>query len=71
MLHKKAIMILVIINVVMNFLCNSGTLRIGWAEFRVNFVGYMHQNGNLEIIQVHVLDLVLSFEYIILQKVYA
>jgi hypothetical protein len=66
MLHKKAIMNLVIINVIMNFLYNLGTLRIGWVELKVKFISEMHQNGNLEIILVHVLDLVLSFECIIL-----
>lgn len=62
MLHKKVVMSLVITNVVMNFLYNSRTLRIGWVELEVNYVGDMHQNGNLEIILMHVLDLVLSFE---------
>jgi len=71
MLHKKAIMSLVIINVVMNFLYNLRTLRIGWVELEVNYVGDMHQNGNLKIILVHVLDLILSFECIFIKKVYA
>jgi hypothetical protein len=71
MLHKKTIMNLVIINVIMNFLYNLGTLKIGWVELGVNSVGEMHQNGNLEIIPVHVLHLVLNFECIILRKVYA
>jgi hypothetical protein len=71
MLHKKAIVNLVITNVVMNFLYNSRTLRNGWVELGVNFIGEMHQNHNLEIIPVHVLDLILSFECIIFQKVYA
>ncbi len=66
MLHKKVVRSLVITNVVMNFLYNSRTLRIGWVELEVNYVGDMHQNGNLEIILVHVLDLILSFECIIL-----
>jgi hypothetical protein len=47
MLHQKAIMSLVITNVVMNFLYNLGTLRIGWVELRVNSIGDMQQNGNL------------------------
>jgi hypothetical protein len=55
----------------MNFLYNLGTLKIGWVELGVNSVGEMHQNGNLEIIPVHVLHLVLNFECIILRKVYA
>jgi hypothetical protein len=66
MLHKKVVMSLVITNVVMNFLYNLRTLRIGWVELALNYVGDMHQNGNLEIILVHVLDLILSFECIIL-----
>ncbi len=55
----------------MNILYNLRTLRIGWVELEINYVGDMHQNGNLEIILMHVLDLVLSFECIILLKVYA
>ncbi len=70
MLHKKVVMSLVIPSVVMNFFYNSRTLRIG-VELEVNYEGDMHQNGNLEIILVHVLDLVLSFECIFLWKVYA
>jgi hypothetical protein len=58
-------MSLVIPSVVMNFFYNSRTLRIG-VELEVNYEGDMHQNGNLEIILVHVLDLVLSFECIFL-----
>jgi hypothetical protein len=65
MLHKKVVMSLVIPSVVMNFFYNSRTLRIG-VELEVNYEGDMHQNGNLEIILVHVLDLVLSFECIFL-----
>jgi hypothetical protein len=64
-------MSLVITNVVMNFFYNLRTLRIGWVELEVNYVGDMHQNGNLKIILVHVLDLIMSFECIILLKVYA
>jgi hypothetical protein len=71
MMHKKVVMSLVIINAVMNILYNLRTLRIGWVELEINYVGDMHQNGNLEIILMHVLDLVLSFECIILLKVYA
>jgi hypothetical protein len=55
----------------MNFFYNLRTLRIGWVELEVNYVGDMHQNGNLKIILVHVLDLIMSFECIILLKVYA
>jgi hypothetical protein len=66
MLHKKAIMSLVIINVVMNFFYDLGTLRIGWVELEVSIVGDMHQNGNMETILVHVLELILSFECITL-----
>jgi len=55
----------------MNFFYNLRTLKIGWVELEVNYEGDMHQNGNLEIILVHVLDLVLSFECIFLWKVYA
>jgi hypothetical protein len=62
---------LVMINVVMNFFYNLGTLKNGWVELRVNSISEMHQNRNLEIIPVHVLDLVLSFECIIFRKVYA
>ncbi len=61
-------MSLIITYVVMNFFYNSRTLKIGWVELGVNFVGDMHQNGNLEIIPMHVLDLVMSFECIIIQK---
>jgi hypothetical protein len=64
-------MSLVITNVLMNFFYNLRTLRIGWVELEVNYVGDMHQNGNLKIILVHVLDLIMSFECIILLKVYA
>jgi hypothetical protein len=64
-------MSLIIINVVMNFFYNSETLNIGWVQLRVNSIADMHQNGNLEIIPMHVLDLVLSFECIIFRKVYA
>ncbi len=71
MLHKKAIMSLVITNILMNFFYNLRTLRIGWVELEVNYVGDMHQNGNLKIILVHVLDLIMIFECIILLKVYA
>jgi hypothetical protein len=60
----------VITNVVMNFLYNLGTLRNGWVELGVNSIGEMRQNHNLEIIPMHVLDLILSFECIIFQKVY-
>jgi hypothetical protein len=55
----------------MNFFYNLRTLRIGWVELEVNYVGDMHQNGNLKIILVHVLDLIMIFECIILLKVYA
>jgi hypothetical protein len=60
-----------ITNVIMNFFYNLGTLKIGWVALGVNSVGDMHQNGNLEIIPMHVMDIVRSFECIILQKIYA
>jgi hypothetical protein len=71
MVHKQTIMSFVIINIVMNFLENSGTLRICWVEVQVHSIGDMHQNTNLEIVFVHVLHFTLCFECIILRKVNA
>jgi hypothetical protein len=49
MLHKKAIMNVVITNVVMNFLYNSKFLRNGWVELGVNSTSEMRQNLNMEL----------------------
>ncbi len=51
MLHKKAIMNVVITNVVMNFLYNSKFLRNGWVELGVNSTSEMRQNLNMELYQ--------------------
>jgi hypothetical protein len=64
-------MSLIITNVTMNFFYHLGILKIGWVALGVNSIGDMHQMGNVEIIPMHVMDLVLSFECIILQKFYA
>ncbi len=71
MLNKQTIMAFIVTYVVINLLQDVWTFRTCCPKFKVQFIRYMNQNVNLEIIPMHILHFIMSLERIVLKKVNA